>query len=224
MRKIFKEIQYFKRFFPKFLKKNAIKTTKFNDEFEGFPAKFTGFVIIGSYTNRRHCGSTPAAEKNPLSICLIKSCRLIQIFAICHRKFVISSTRGVELQTNTFQQLSEGKRYRYIIYKIVDKEVIVEVAVSSDDIGSAGDESYDDNSKAAYESFVKDLKERTEDAASRCRHIQDGQNCLHPALPGWCFNQEENALRIILQFQVSDESEIAHKELLGKLNDKYRDN
>jgi len=28
----------------------------------------------------------------------------------------------------------------------------------------------------------------------------------------------------ILQFQVSDESEIAHKELMSKLNEKFRDN
>jgi hypothetical protein len=35
---------------------------------------------------------------------------------------------------NAFQQLSEGKRYRYIIYKIVDKEVIVEAAVTAEDV------------------------------------------------------------------------------------------
>src|SRR3954466_3360694 len=35
-----------------------------------------------------------------------------------------------------FQQLSEGKRtLRYIIYKIEDKEVVVEAAVSSEEVG-----------------------------------------------------------------------------------------
>lgn len=34
-----------------------------------------------------------------------------------------------------FQQLSEGKRtLRYIIYKIEDKEVVVEAAVSHDEV------------------------------------------------------------------------------------------
>lgn len=36
---------------------------------------------------------------------------------------------------SAFQQLSEGKRsLRYIIYKIEDKEVIVESSVSSEDV------------------------------------------------------------------------------------------
>ena len=38
-----------------------------------------------------------------------------------------------ECQT-AFQQLSEAKRYRYIIYKIVDKEVMVEAAVTAEDV------------------------------------------------------------------------------------------
>ncbi|KAL3072484.1 hypothetical protein niasHS_017458 [Heterodera schachtii] len=153
---------------------------------------------------------------------------------------------------NAFQQLSEGKRYRYIIYKIVDKEVIVEVAVSSEDIGSTGTESYDDNSKAAYETFVKDLKERTEGFVD-CRYavfdfkfqtqrpgagtskmdkivfIQlcpDGASIKKKMLYASSASAIKASLGTakILQFQVSDESEIAHKELLSKLNDKYRDN
>jgi hypothetical protein len=69
----------------------------------------------------------------------------------------------------TFQQLSEGKRtLRYIIYKIDDKDVIVEAAVSPDEIGVTGDD-HDENSKTAYEYFVKDLKERTGDYAD-CRY------------------------------------------------------
>jgi hypothetical protein len=75
----------------------------------------------------------------------------------------------------TFQQLSEGKRtLRYIIYKIDEKDVVVETAVSPDQvcslciyltlllfqIGVTGDD-HDENSKTAYEYFVHDLKERT---------------------------------------------------------------
>lgn len=37
---------------------------------------------------------------------------------------------------STFQQLSEGKRsIRYIIYKIEGKDVVVEAAVSPDEVG-----------------------------------------------------------------------------------------
>ncbi|VDM28902.1 unnamed protein product [Toxocara canis] len=60
---------------------------------------------------------------------------------------------------STFQQLSEGRhKLRYIIYKIEDKEVL----------GVSGD-GYDDNSKAAYEAFVRDLKQRTNGFAD-CRY------------------------------------------------------
>uniref|UniRef100_A0AC35UBW6 ADF-H domain-containing protein n=1 Tax=Rhabditophanes sp. KR3021 TaxID=114890 RepID=A0AC35UBW6_9BILA len=56
---------------------------------------------------------------------------------------------------NAFQQLSEGKRtLRYIIYKIEDKEVVVETMVSPETCGNADD--YDDNSKVSYEHFIKD--------------------------------------------------------------------
>jgi hypothetical protein len=44
---------------------------------------------------------------------------------------------GVQVNSecqNAFQQLSEGKRYRYIIYKIEDKEVIIETAVTAEDV------------------------------------------------------------------------------------------
>ncbi|VDK18803.1 unnamed protein product [Anisakis simplex] len=68
-----------------------------------------------------------------------------------------------------FQQLSEGKqKLRYIIYKIEEKEVVVEAAVTQAEIGISGDD-YEDNSKAAYEAFVKDLKERTNGFAD-CRY------------------------------------------------------
>lgn len=157
---------------------------------------------------------------------------------------------NAECQT-AFQQLSEGKRYRYIIYKIEDKEVIVEAAVTQDDIGAAED-SYEDNSKAAYEVFVKDLKDKTENFVD-CRYaVFDFKFQTHRPGAGtskmdkivfiqlcpdgasikkkMLYASSASAIKAslgtakILQFQVSDESEISHKELISKLNDKYRDN
>uniref|UniRef100_A0AC34RMB6 ADF-H domain-containing protein n=1 Tax=Panagrolaimus sp. JU765 TaxID=591449 RepID=A0AC34RMB6_9BILA len=153
---------------------------------------------------------------------------------------------------SAFQQLSEGKRsLRYIIYKIQDKEVVVESAVTPEDIGSSGDD-YDDNSKAAYEAFVKDLKERTE-GFTDCRYavfdfkftcnrpgagtskmdkivfIQlcpDGASIKKKMVYASSASAIKSSLGTekIIQLQVSDESEIAHKELLNKLSEKYRDN
>lgn len=52
-------------------------------------------------------------------------------------KFLVMSS-GVLVNAecqNIFQQLSEGKhKLRYIIYKIEDKEVVVEAAVSHDQV------------------------------------------------------------------------------------------
>jgi len=155
---------------------------------------------------------------------------------------------------NAFQQLSEGKRtLRYIIYKIEDKEVVVEAAVSNEAAGGGGgDSDYDDNSKAAYETFVKDLKERT-DGFSDCRYaVFDFKfTCARPGAgtskmdkivfiqlcpdgasikKKMVYASSASAIKAslgtarIIQFQVSDESEIAHKELLNKLNEKFRDN
>ncbi|KAK0409292.1 hypothetical protein QR680_004458 [Steinernema hermaphroditum] len=153
---------------------------------------------------------------------------------------------------STFQKLSEGKRQlRYIIYKIEDKEIVVETAVSPEELGTSADD-YDDNSKAAYESFVKDLKERTE-GFNDCRYaVFDFKfTCSRPGAgtskmdkivfiqlcpdgasikKKMVYASSASAIKAsigterILQFQVSDESEIAHKELLGKLSEKYRDN
>uniref|UniRef100_A0A914CZU6 ADF-H domain-containing protein n=1 Tax=Acrobeloides nanus TaxID=290746 RepID=A0A914CZU6_9BILA len=156
-----------------------------------------------------------------------------------------------ECQT-TFQKLAEGRReLRYIIYKIQDKEVVVEAAVSPDEIGETGDD-YEDNSKAAYEAFVKDLKART-DGFQDCRYaVFDFKfTCNRPGAgtskmdkivfiqlcpdgasikKKMVYASSASAIKAslgtakIIQFQVSDESEIAHKELLNKLSDKYRDN
>jgi hypothetical protein len=151
-----------------------------------------------------------------------------------------------------FQQLSEGKRsLRYIIYKIEDKEVVVEVAMNAEDMASGVDD-YDDNSKTAYEAFVKDLKERT-DSFSDCRYaVFDFKfTCARPGAgtskmdkivfiqlcpdgasikKKMVYASSASAIKAslgterIIQFQVSEESEIAHKELLNKLSEKFRDN
>ncbi|VDO22880.1 unnamed protein product [Haemonchus placei] len=70
---------------------------------------------------------------------------------------------------STFQKLSEGKKeYRYIIFKIEEREVVVEAAVSQEELGLTGDD-YDDSSKAAFEKFVADIKQRT-DGFTDCRY------------------------------------------------------
>ncbi|KAK0414302.1 hypothetical protein QR680_007258 [Steinernema hermaphroditum] len=140
----------------------------------------------------------------------------------------------------TFRKLSDGKReIRYIIYKIQDKEV-----------GTSGDD-YESSSKAAYEEFVKDLKQRT-DGFTDCRYaVFDFKfTCTRPgagtskmdkivfiqlcpdgasikkkmvyASSASAIKSSLDASRFI-QFQVSDESEIAHSELISKLNDKFHD-
>ncbi|KAK0414303.1 hypothetical protein QR680_007258 [Steinernema hermaphroditum] len=151
----------------------------------------------------------------------------------------------------TFRKLSDGKReIRYIIYKIQDKEVVVETAVSPDEVGTSGDD-YESSSKAAYEEFVKDLKQRT-DGFTDCRYaVFDFKfTCTRPgagtskmdkivfiqlcpdgasikkkmvyASSASAIKSSLDASRFI-QFQVSDESEIAHSELISKLNDKFHD-
>uniref|UniRef100_A0A7E4UMP7 ADF-H domain-containing protein n=1 Tax=Panagrellus redivivus TaxID=6233 RepID=A0A7E4UMP7_PANRE len=156
-----------------------------------------------------------------------------------------------ECQT-AFQQLSEGKRtLRYIIYKIQDKEIVVESAVTAEDLSLDVDD-YEDNSKSAYDVFVKDLKTKTDDFAD-CRYaVFDFKfSCNRPGAgtskmdkiifiqlcpdgasikKKMVYASSASAIKStlgtekILQFQVSDESEIAHKELLNKLTEKYRDN
>ncbi|EFO87754.1 CRE-UNC-60 protein [Caenorhabditis remanei] len=73
-----------------------------------------------------------------------------------------------DVQTS-FQKLSEGrKEYRYIIFKIEDNKVIVESAVTQDQLEISGDD-YDDSSKAAFDKFVADVKNRTENLTD-CRY------------------------------------------------------
>lgn len=189
---------------------------------------------------------------------------------------------------STFQRLSEGKKeFRYIIFKIEvelpggaqvliqDREVVVEAAVSQDQLGVTGDD-YEDNSKAAFEAFVADLKSRTDgftdcryavfDFKFTCSRVGAGTSKMDkivflqlsvprfpfmpsPAAPTalpsrrrWCTrpphrpsrppsarprsfsSRQEVALRKKTSLQVSDESEMSHRELLSKLTDKYADN
>ena len=118
-------------------------------------------------------------------------------------------------------------------------------------LGVSGDD-YEDNSKTAYEAFVKDLKDRTE-GFTDCRYavfdfkftcnrpgagtskmdkivfIQlcpDGASIKKKMVYASSASAIKSSLGTekIIQLQVSDESEIAHKELLNKLSEKYRDN
>ncbi|KAI6225167.1 Actin-depolymerizing factor 1, isoforms a/b [Aphelenchoides fujianensis] len=142
---------------------------------------------------------------------------------------------------STFQQLSEGKRtLRYIIYKIEEKDVVVEAAVSPADVGVTSDD-HDENSKTAYEHFVRDLKERTQDYAD-CRYaVFDFKfTCPRPGA-GLCpdgasikkkmvYASSASAIKTalgtgkFLQIQASDESEISHNEILQSLMTKFKDN
>ncbi|KAI6185360.1 Actin-depolymerizing factor 1, isoforms a/b [Aphelenchoides besseyi] len=153
---------------------------------------------------------------------------------------------------STFQQLSEGKRtLRYIIYKIEEKDVVVEAAVSPSDVGVTSDD-HDENSKTAYEHFVRDLKERTNDYAD-CRYavfdfkftcprpgagvskmdkiifIQlcpDGASIKKKMVYASSASAIKTALGTgkFLQIQASDESEISHNEILNSLMTKFKDN
>jgi len=151
-----------------------------------------------------------------------------------------------------FQQLSEGKRtLRYIIYKIDDKDVVVETAVTPEDIGISGDD-HEENSKTAYEYFIKDLKERTGDYAD-CRYavfdfkftcprpgagtskvdkiifIQlcpDGASIKKKMVYASSASAIKSALGTakFLQVQASDEAEVSHNEVVNLLLNKFRDN
>ncbi|KAI6190389.1 Actin-depolymerizing factor 1, isoforms a/b [Aphelenchoides bicaudatus] len=146
---------------------------------------------------------------------------------------------------STFQQLSEGKRtLRYIIYKIDGKEVVVEAAVSQEDIGISGDD-HEENSKTAYEHFVKDLKERTGDY-SDCRYaVFDFKfTCVRPGAGNskvdkiiffqlcpdgasikkkMVYASSASAIKAalgtakFLQIQASEEAEIEHQEVLSRM-------
>ncbi|VDD96763.1 unnamed protein product [Enterobius vermicularis] len=165
------------------------------------------------------------------------------------------STSGVAVNPEvqrTFQRLSEGKKeLRYIIFKIEEREVVVESAVRQEELELTVDD-YEDNSKSAFGLFIADLRERTEgfkdcryavfDFKFTCSRVGAGTSKMDKIVfiqlcpdgasikKKMVYASSASAIKAslgtekILQFQVSDESEMSHKELLAKLTDKYGDN
>ncbi|KHN81689.1 Actin-depolymerizing factor 1, isoforms a/b [Toxocara canis] len=163
------------------------------------------------------------------------------------------STSGVSVNPDvqrTFQRLSEGKELRYIIFKIEDREVVVETAVTQDHLALTVDD-HEDNSKEAFSLFVDDLRRRTDgfkdcryavfDFKFTCSRVGAGTSKMDKIVflqicpdgasikKKMVYASSASAIKAslgtekILQFQVSDESEMSHKELLMKLTDKYGD-
>ena len=169
---------------------------------------------------------------------------------------------------SAFQQITESKSgLRYIIYKIDDKEVVVESTKLSDEVSLSvfifnyffvnfqlgiDKDDYEDNSKQAWEAFIKDLKERTDgfndcryavfDFKFSCNRAGAGASKMDKAVfiqlcpdnapikKRMVYASSASAIKSalgtekFLQFHVADEVEIAHEELLKKINEKFRDN
>ncbi|GMR62268.1 hypothetical protein PMAYCL1PPCAC_32463, partial [Pristionchus mayeri] len=151
---------------------------------------------------------------------------------------------------STFMKL-QGKKFRYIIFKIEERKVVVESAVTQEDLGIDGDD-YEVSSKEAFEKFVADLKERTDgytdcryavfDFKFTCPRVGTGASKMDkivfiqlcpegaPIIKKMVYASTASAIKTtldtgkILQFQVSDESEISHSELMAKLTEKYASN
>ncbi|MFH4978333.1 hypothetical protein AB6A40_005042 [Gnathostoma spinigerum] len=161
------------------------------------------------------------------------------------------STSGVAVNPDcqrTFQRL--GRDLRYIIYIIQDKEVVVESAVSQAELDCSVDD-YTDNSKAAFSKFGQEIKERTKgfkdcryavfDFKFTCARVGAGSSKVDKIIflqicpdgasikNKMVYASSASAIKAslgterVLQFQVSDESEMSHKEILTKLVDKYGD-
>lgn len=152
----------------------------------------------------------------------------------------------------TFLQMAEGrKELRYIIFKIEEKEIVVEKKVMNDEMASADVDSYADNSKRAYEEFVNQLKLVTDDFKD-CRYAvfdfkftgsregagsskmdkivflqicPDGASVKRKMVYASSASAIKTALGTgkIVALQISDESEMSHHELLHKLTEKYSD-
>jgi len=164
------------------------------------------------------------------------------------------SSSGVNVEEkceDTFKQLMAGA-IRYIIFKVDDKDIVVEVAVSSQELGvDEEDEDYKSNSKKPYEAFLKDLTGRT--GGQDCRYavfdfkfnarrsIAEGlskaqkivfiQLCPDNASvkKRMVYAASASAIKAalgtgkIIQIQASEDLEISHEEVLTKLVGKSRD-
>lgn len=152
----------------------------------------------------------------------------------------------------TFLQMAEGKKeYRYIVFKIEEKEIVVEKKVTSDEMKCSAVDDYADNSKQSYEEFVEELREVT-DNFKDCRYAvfdfkftgqregagqskmdkivffqicPDGATVKRKMVYASSASAIKNALGTgkINALQISDESALAHREVLSKLSDKYSD-
>jgi len=164
-------------------------------------------------------------------------------------------TSGVTVKPEcqqTFQKMAEGKKeFRYIIFKIEGKEIVVEKAINNEKMVSAAVDDYGDNSKAAYEEFVQDIKDITDDL-KECRYAvfdfkftgsregagsskmdkivffqicPDGSSIKQKMVYASSAQAIKHALNQgkFNSFQVSDEAEMAHRDILTKLFEKYSD-
>jgi len=152
----------------------------------------------------------------------------------------------------SFQKMAEGKKeFRYIIFKIEDNEIVVEKNIRNSEMATADSDDYADNSKAAYEEFLKDIKDVT-DNFQDCRYAvfdfkftcnREGagiskmdkilflQICpdSSPVKRKMVYASSASAIKQalgtgkILHFQISDESEINHHEIHKTLIAKYFD-
>jgi len=149
-------------------------------------------------------------------------------------------------------KMAEGKKeYRYILFKIQDKEIVVEKAVRPEEMKAHGGDDYADNSKAAYEEFLADLKSVT-DGLKDCRYavfdfkftgMRQGagvskmdkivflQVCPEDAhvKRKMIYASSSQAIKSALgtgkmiTLQVSGESDMSHHDLLARLSEKYSD-
>uniref|UniRef100_A0A8R1I9Z5 ADF-H domain-containing protein n=1 Tax=Caenorhabditis japonica TaxID=281687 RepID=A0A8R1I9Z5_CAEJA len=165
------------------------------------------------------------------------------------------STSGVSVHPDvpaTFQKLSEGKKeFRYILFKIQEKDIVVEAAVTQEELGISGDE-YEESSKSAFEKFVQDIKARTDnltdclyavfDFKFTCSRVGAGTSKMDKIIflqicpdgasikKKMVYASSASAIKAtlgtgrIMPFQVSDESELSHREFLNQLGAKYGDN
>uniref|UniRef100_A0A915I3K8 ADF-H domain-containing protein n=1 Tax=Romanomermis culicivorax TaxID=13658 RepID=A0A915I3K8_ROMCU len=153
----------------------------------------------------------------------------------------------------TFLQMAENKKeYRYIVFKIEEKEIVVEKKVSNEEMQCHGKvDDYATNSKISYEEFIDDIKELTDDL-SDCRYaVFDfkftgqregaGQSKMDkiiflqicpdraPVKRKMVYASSASAIKTalgtgkMLALQISEESEMSHSDLLRKLSDKYSD-